>query len=146
MPVIHHLGWVVRSIDASRTYFETALGLELKSDEAFPNLRVAFFGGGSTMIELVEPLSDDSNAARFLARRGEGLHHLALRVDDVAAALAEAEGLGFEPIDSAPRPGARGTLVAMVDPKREDGVLVQYVQEQGRVVPLTGPLSEGSGH
>jgi methylmalonyl-CoA/ethylmalonyl-CoA epimerase len=130
MPVIHHIGWVVRSIDASRPHFETALGLELKSEEAFPNLRVAFFGGGGAMIELIEPLTDDSNWARFLARRGEGLHHLALRVDDVAAALAEAAGYGFEPVDSAPRPGARGTLVAMVDPKREDGVLVQYVQER----------------
>ena len=131
MPVIHHIGWVVRSIAASRQHFETALGLELRSEEAFPNLRVAFFGGsGSSMIELIEPLTDDSNAARFLARRGEGLHHLALRVDDVAAALAEAASHGFEPIDSAPRPGARGTQVAMVDPKREDGVLVQYVQEK----------------
>jgi methylmalonyl-CoA epimerase len=130
MPVIHHIGWVVRSIDASRPHFETALGLELRSEEAFPNLRVAFFGGGTSMIELIEPLTDDSNAARFLALRGEGLHHLALRVDDVAAALAEAAGHGFELVDSAPRPGARGTLVGMVDPKREDGVLVQYVQER----------------
>jgi methylmalonyl-CoA epimerase len=130
MPVIHHIGWVVRSIDASRHHFEAALGLELKSDEVFPNLRVAFFGGSSSMIELIEPLTDDSNAARFLVRRGEGLHHLALRVDDVAAALAEAAAHGFEPIDAAPRPGARGTLVGMVDPKREDGVLVQYVQER----------------
>jgi methylmalonyl-CoA/ethylmalonyl-CoA epimerase len=130
VPVIHHIGWVVRSIDASRHHFETALGLELKSDEVFPNLRVAFFGGGGAMIELVEPLTDDSSAARFLARRGEGLHHLALRVDDVAAALAEAAGHGFEAIDSAPRPGARGTQVATVDPKREDGVLIQYVQDR----------------
>jgi methylmalonyl-CoA/ethylmalonyl-CoA epimerase len=130
MPVIHHLGWVVRSIDASRHHFETALGLEFRSEEVFPSLRVAFFGGGAAMIELIEPLTDDSNAARFLARRGEGLHHLALRVDDVAAALAEAANHGFQPIDSAPRQGARGTLVAMVDPKREDGVLVQYVQER----------------
>jgi methylmalonyl-CoA/ethylmalonyl-CoA epimerase len=130
MPVIHHIGWVVRSIDASRHHFETALGLEAKSDEMFPNLRVAFFGGRGAMVELIEPLTDDSNWARFLASRGEGLHHLALRVDDVAAALADAASHGFEPVDSAPRQGARGTLVAMVDPKREDGVLVQYVQER----------------
>jgi methylmalonyl-CoA/ethylmalonyl-CoA epimerase len=131
MPVIHHLGWAVRSIDASRVHFENALGLDLRSDEAFPKLRVAFFGGGgTTMIELLQPLTDDSDVALFLARRGEGLHHLALRVDDVAAALAEAPGHGLEPVDSAPRPGARGTLVGMVDPKREDGVLIQYVQER----------------
>jgi methylmalonyl-CoA/ethylmalonyl-CoA epimerase len=129
-PVIHHIGWVVRSIDASRHHFETALGLEVRSDEMLPNLRVAFFGGSGAMVELIEPLTDDSNAARFLARRGEGLHHLAFRVDDVAAALAEAADHGFQPVDSAPRQGARGTLVAMVDPKREDGVLVQYVQER----------------
>jgi len=130
MPVIHHIGWAVRSIDASRTHFEAALGLDLKAEEVFPNLRVAFFGGGSAMIELLQPLTDDSDVARFLARRGEGMHHLALRVDDVAAALAEAPGRGLQLIDSAPRPGARGTLVGMVDPKREDGVLVQYVQER----------------
>src|ERR1700682_4570440 len=114
MPVIHHIGWAVRPIDASRVHFETALGLGLKSDEVFPTLRVAFFDGGTAMIELLQPLTDDSDVARFLARRGEGLHHLALRVDDVAAALAEAAGQGFRPIDSAPRPGARGTTVAMV--------------------------------
>jgi methylmalonyl-CoA/ethylmalonyl-CoA epimerase len=148
MPVIHHIGWAVRSIDASRVHFEAALGLVMKSEEAFPKLRVAFFGGrsismpsplgersgegedSSLMIELLEPLTDDSDIARFLARRGEGMHHLALRVDDVAAALAAAPGHGLQPIDSVPRPGARGTLVGMVDPKREDGVLVQYVQER----------------
>jgi methylmalonyl-CoA epimerase len=148
MPVIHHIGWAVRSIDAARVHFETALGLELKSEEAFPTLRVAFFGGASTstppplgersgegenfssMIELLQPLTDDSDVARFLARRGEGMHHLALRVDDVAAELAAAPGLGLQLIDTVPRPGARGTLVGMVDPKREDGVLVQYVQER----------------
>src|SRR6202049_1778940 len=108
MPAIHHIGWVVRSIDASRHHFETALGRELRAGEVFPNLRVAFFGGSSSMIELIEPLTDDSNAARFLARRGEGLHHLALRVDDVAAALAEAARHGVEPVDSHPRPGGRG--------------------------------------
>jgi methylmalonyl-CoA epimerase len=129
MPVIHHIGWAVRSIDASRVHFEAALGLDMKSEEAFPKLRVAFFGG-PMMIELLEPLTDDSDIARFLARRGEGMHHLALRVDDVAAALAAAPGHGLLPIDSVPRPGARGTLVGMVDPKREDGVLVQYVQER----------------
>ena len=130
MPVIHHIGWAVRSIDASRVHFEIALGLGMKSEEVFPKLRVAFFGGGSMMIELLQPLTDDSDIARFLARRGEGMHHLALRVDDVAAALAAAPGHGLQPIDSVPRPGARGTLVGMVDPKREDGVLVQYVQER----------------
>jgi methylmalonyl-CoA epimerase len=132
VPAIHHLGWVVRSIDAARPHFETGLGMAFESEERFPDLRVAFFGKGSTMIELLEPLRQDSDIARFLARRGEGLHHLALRVDDVAVALAEASDRGFRLVDQAPRPGARGTVVGVVDPQREDGVLIQYVQETAK--------------
>jgi methylmalonyl-CoA epimerase len=128
VPAIDHLGWAVRSIDSARPHFERGLGLGFESDERFPEVRTAFFGAGPTRIELLEPLTQDSEVGRFISRRGEGLHHLALRVDDVAAALAEAEKLGFKLIDKTPRPGSRGTTVAVVDPLREDGVLVQYVQ------------------
>jgi methylmalonyl-CoA/ethylmalonyl-CoA epimerase len=128
VPAIDHLGWAVRSIDSARPHFETGLGLGLQSDERFPDVRVAFFGAGPARVELLEPLTPESDIGRFIARRGEGLHHLALRVDDVAAALAEASTHGFKLIDKAPRPGARGTMVGAVDPQREDGVLVQYVQ------------------
>jgi methylmalonyl-CoA/ethylmalonyl-CoA epimerase len=128
VPAIDHLGWAVRSIDSARPHFETGLGLDLQSDESFPDVRVAFFGAGPARIELLEPLTPESDVGRFIARRGEGLHHLALRVDDVVAALAEAPSHGFRLIDKVPRPGARGTIVAVVDPQREDGVLVQYVQ------------------
>lgn len=125
---IDHLGWAVRSIDSSRSHFESGLGLDLQSDERFPDVRVAFFGTGATHIELLEPLTAESDVGRFIARRGEGLHHLALRVDSVAAALAQAPGHGFVVIDKVPRAGARGTTIGVVDPQREDGVLVQYVQ------------------
>jgi methylmalonyl-CoA epimerase len=128
VPAIDHLGWAVRSIDSSRSHFESSLGLDLQSDERFPDVRVAFFGTGPTRVELLEPLRPESDVGRFIARRGEGLHHLALRVTDVAAALADAPGHGFRLIDRVPRPGARGTMVGVVDPQREDGVLVQYVQ------------------
>jgi methylmalonyl-CoA/ethylmalonyl-CoA epimerase len=128
VPAIDHLGWAVRSIDSARPHFETALGLDLQSDERFPEVRVAFFGAGPARVELLEPLTPESEVGLFIARRGEGLHHLALRVDDVAAALAEAPSRGLKLVDQAPRPGARGTTVGMVDPQREDGVLVQYVQ------------------
>lgn len=127
-PAIDHLGWAVRSIDSSRSHFESSLGLDLQSDERFPDVRVAFFGTGSAHIELLEPLNPESDVGRFIARRGEGLHHLALRVDSVAAALAEAPAHGFLLVDKVPRPGARGTTIGVVDPQREDGVLVQYVQ------------------
>ncbi|HEV3101912.1 MAG TPA: VOC family protein [Candidatus Dormibacteraeota bacterium] len=128
VPAIDHLGWAVRSIDSSRPHFESGLGLDLQSDERFTDVRVAFFGAGPARVELLEPLTPESDVGRFIERRGEGLHHLALRVDDVAAALAAAPSHGFALVDKAPRPGARGTTVGVVDPKREDGVLVQYVQ------------------
>jgi methylmalonyl-CoA/ethylmalonyl-CoA epimerase len=125
---VDHLGWAVRSIDASRAHFETALGLAFRGAEEFPGLRVAFFGAGPASIELLEPHDEESNIGSFLARRGEGVHHVALRVDDVAAALAEAQGHGLRLIDAAPRPGARGSRIGYVDPGRADGVLIQYVQ------------------
>jgi methylmalonyl-CoA/ethylmalonyl-CoA epimerase len=127
--VLDHLGWAVRSIDASRSYFETGLGLAFRGEESFPDVRVAFFGAGAASVELLEPLDDNSNISDFLEKRGEGLHHLALRVDDVLAALAEAERNGLRLIDHKPHAGARGTLVGFVDPQRADGVLIQYVQE-----------------
>jgi len=128
--VVHHLGWAVRSIDESRLHFERALGLAFRGEEAFPDLRVAFFGEGPATVELLEPLAENSDLSAFLAEHGEGLHHLALKVDDVAAALDDANARGFRLLDSGPKPGARRTLIAYVDPKRADGVLIQFVQER----------------
>jgi methylmalonyl-CoA epimerase len=126
--VVDHLGWAVRSIEASRAHFETALGLAFCGEEGFPGLRVAFFGDGATQVELLEPLDERSDIGAFIARHGEGIHHLALRVDDVAVALGEARAHGLRLIDSQPRSGARGTMIGYVDPERADGVLIQYVQ------------------
>lgn len=128
MAAIHHLGWAVRSIDESRDHFETALGLEFRGEESHPDVRVAFFGG-PVAVELLEPRGDRTDLGKFLAARGEGIHHLALKVDDVATALAEAQTHGFVPIDRTPHRGSRGTVVGLVDPGRADGVLIQYVQE-----------------
>lgn len=128
MAVVDHLGWAVRSIDASRSHFETVLGLDFRGEEDFPGLRVAFFGAGPASIELLQPLDAKSSIGSFVAERGEGIHHVALRVDDVAAALADAGRHGLRLIDNAPRQGARGTRIGYVDPGRADGVLIQYVQ------------------
>jgi methylmalonyl-CoA epimerase len=84
---------------------------------------------GAVTIELLEPLDEKTDIGQFLASHGEGIHHLALRVDDVAAALGEARRHGLQLLDSVPRRGARDTLIGYVDPKRTDGVLIQYVQE-----------------
>jgi len=127
--VVHHLGWAVRSIDESRVHFETALGLEFRGEEGFEDLRVAFFGDGPASIELLEPLDQSSELSAFIAKHGEGPHHLALKVDDVAAALDGANARGFKLLDTGPKPGARRTLIAFVDPERADGILIQFVQE-----------------
>ena len=129
MPTVHHVGWAVHSIAAARPHFEQVLGLEFRSQEDFPDVRVAFFGTGSAMVELLEPLTGESGIQRFLDQRGEGVHHLALRVDDVGAALDQATGRGLKQIDVVPRPGARSTNVGFVDPQRSDGILIQYVAE-----------------
>jgi methylmalonyl-CoA epimerase len=130
VPTIHHLGWAVRSIDQARDHFETVLGLEFRGEESHPDVRVAFFGAGQVAVELLQPLHDNTDIGDFLAKRGEGIHHLALKVDDVAAALAQAKTQGFVAIDTAPHRGSRGTVVGLVDPRRPDGVLIQYVQER----------------
>ena len=129
MAAIHHLGWAVRSIDDARSHFEMALGLGFRGEESFSDVRVAFFGAGPVTVELLQPLDDESDIAMFLAKHGEGIHHLALKVDDVSAALADAPRHALVRIDAAPHRGARGTLVGLVDPERADGVLIQYVQE-----------------
>jgi methylmalonyl-CoA epimerase len=126
--VVDHVGWAVLSIDASRRHFEGALGLAYGGGEDFPGLRVAFFGEGSAQVELLEPLDETSAVAAFIAERGETVHHLALRVDDVAAALEDARRNGLRLVDGEPRPGARKTTIAYVDPQRADGILIQYVQ------------------
>ena len=127
--MVHHLGWAVRSIDESRVHFETALGLEFRGEEGFEDLRVAFFGDGPASIELLEPLDQSSELSAFIAKHGEGPHHLALKVDDVAAALDGANARGFKLLDTGRKPGARRTLIAFVDPERADGILIQFVQE-----------------
>jgi len=126
---IHHLGWVVASIDESLHTFRRQIGLELSEIEQYPGVRVAFLFAGPSMVELLQPLDGDSDLARFLATRGEGIHHVAYAVRDVARALTEATDRGLRRLDSEPRPGARGTLIAFVDPGRPDGVLIEYVQD-----------------
>jgi methylmalonyl-CoA epimerase len=127
---LHHIGWAVNSLDDSLDHFQRQLALPYEGVEEFPTLRVAFFRAGATLIELLEPTSPEDNVARFLADRGEGIHHCAYLVEDVASELIYATARGLRPIDLHPRRGARGSLIGFVDPGREDGVLVEYVQER----------------
>ena len=128
--VIDHVGVAVGDLAASLAFFRDALGLELEPAEevASQRVRAHFLGAGAATIELVEATSSDSPIAAFLARRGPGLHHVALRVDDIVAALAELKARGVRLIDETPRPGAHHSLVAFIHPASTHGVLVELKQ------------------
>ncbi len=127
---IDHIGIAVGDLGESLSFFRDALGLELDEPEDVPAQRVRahFLQAGEAAIELVEPTADDSPIAKFLARRGAGIHHLALRVDDIVAALAELKAKGVRLIDETPRPGAHNSLVAFIHPSSAHGVLVELKQ------------------
>jgi len=127
---VDHIGVVVRSIAEAGRFYEQALGLHLERPEALPanGVTVAFISVGATRIELVEPLGENSPAARFLERRGEGLHHIALAVGDIAHALEMARRAGFTPLDAQPRPGAHGSLIAFLHPRDAHGVMIELVE------------------
>lgn len=128
-PEIDHIGIVVRDLDEAIATYEQALGVECER-ERLPerHLEVAFFPVGESRIELITPTSPESAVTRFLEKRGEGLHHVAYRVEDVARALEQARAAGLRLIDQEAQPGAHGTLVAFVHPASMHGVLSEFVQ------------------
>ncbi len=132
---IDHIGIAVSSLSDSLAFFRDALGLDLDhpEDVASQHVRAHFLftadGPDGAKVELLEGTADDSPVAKFVAKRGAGMHHLALRVDDIAAALAELKARGVRLIDEVPRPGAHNTRVAFVHPSSTHGVLVELVQK-----------------
>ena len=127
---IDHIGIAVADLTASLTFFRDALGLELEAPEEVPSQRVRahFLQTGDVTLELLEATADESPIARFVAKRGPGLHHIALRVEDIVAALADLKSRGVRLIDETPRPGAHGALVAFLHPSSTHGVLVELKQ------------------
>lgn len=127
---IDHIGIAVSDLGASLAFFRDALGLELDAPEEVQSQRVRahFLQTGEAAIELLEPTADDSPIARFVAKRGPGIHHVALRVDDIVAALAELKARGVRLIDETPRPGAHHSLIAFIHPASTHGVLVELKQ------------------
>ncbi len=127
---LDHVGIAVADLDAALAFYRDALGLEVGPSEevASQGVRVHFIGVGHSAIELLEATTPDSPIGRFLERRGPGIHHLTLRVDDLAAALAGLKRRGARLIDETPRRGAEGALVAFVHPSSAHGVLVELTQ------------------
>ncbi len=129
---IEHLGIAVKSLDEAIPYYENILGMKCYSIEevADQKVKTAFFKVGQTKLELLEPTSDESHIAKFIEKRGEGIHHLAFAVEDgVANALAEMEGKGVRLIDKAPRKGAEGLNIAFIHPKSTHGVLTEFCEK-----------------
>ena len=127
---LDHIGIAVASLSEALAFYRDALGLEVETPEEVPSQRVRahFIPAGEAALELLEATADDSPIAKYVARRGPGLHHITLRVDDVAAALAELKSKGVRLIDETPRPGAHGSLVAFIHPASAHGVLVELKQ------------------
>lgn len=126
---IDHIGVAVRSIaEASRLYEN--LGLSVGAPEALPSegVTAAFVTLGGLRIELLEPLGSQGPIARYLARRGEAIHHIAFAVDDIAEALAHARCSGFTPISDTPRAGAHNSRIIFLHPKDTHGMLIELVQ------------------
>jgi methylmalonyl-CoA/ethylmalonyl-CoA epimerase len=130
---IDHLGIAVRSLQDSLAFYRDALGLELVGTETVEDqgVRVALLPVGESRIELLEPISDDTVVGRFIAKRGEGLHHVCYQVDDLEAALAQLRSRGVRLLEGYPRRGAEGKLVAFLHPTAANGVLIELVEEIG---------------
>lgn len=129
---IEHLGIAVKSLDEAIPYYENILGMKCYSIEevADQKVKTAFFKVGQTKLELLEPTSEESPIAKFIEKRGEGIHHLAFAVEDgVANALAEMGGKGVRLIDKAPRKGAEGLNIAFIHPKSTHGVLTEFCEK-----------------
>ncbi len=128
---LHHVAIAVASLAEARQAYEGALGLSASPIEYVEDqkVNVLVLYAGAQRIELVEPASADSPISGFLAKRGPGIHHLAWRVDDVAAAITKLASAGVRMIDASPRNGAHGTRIAFVHPKSTGGVLMELVEE-----------------
>lgn len=126
---IHHVGIVVRSIDDAYGFYRDKLGLRVAKEAMIQEqgVRAALLDLGNSELELLEPVVPDTGIARFLERRGEGLHHVCFAVDDIRATLAELKSKGVELIDEEPRQGLAGTI-AFLHPNALHGVLVELVE------------------
>ena len=126
---VDHIGIVVRDIEAALKVYQAALDLPLRETRELDDqqVRVAFLPVGESNIELVQPTSDDSGVAKYLAKRGEGIHHICIKVEEIEATLARLEAHDVELIDREPRQGAHGRI-AFVHPKGAHGVLIELIE------------------
>jgi methylmalonyl-CoA epimerase len=128
-PVLDHIGIAVRSLDAARIYEDLGLTVEHVETVETQRVRTAFLSVGDSQLELLEPTSPDSAIARFIEKRGEGIHHICLRVDDIEAHLGALQAKGYRLINEHPVPGAHGCRVAFLHPAAGNGVLIELSEK-----------------
>lgn len=131
---IEHIGIAVKDLDSAIRYYQDVLGLKCYNIEevADQKVRTAFFKVGQTKIELLESTSPDGTIAKFIEKKGEGVHHMAFAVEGIESALAEVEGKGVTLIDKAPRKGAEGLDIAFLHPKSTLGVLTELCENKNK--------------
>jgi|SRR6185503_8620477 len=127
---LDHIGLATNTVEDGLALWRDVLGLEVDTTEeiAEQGVRVAMLAIGDTHVELLEPLSPESPVAKFISKRGPGIHHIAVEVKDIHASLAEFKKRGARLIDETPRVGARGCLVAFIHPATTNGILLELVQ------------------
>jgi methylmalonyl-CoA epimerase len=126
---IDHIGIAVKNIEeAAKLYQDLGLGIQGTEVVESQKVKVAFIGIGQSKIELLEATSPDGNVAKFIEAKGEGIHHLAVRVDNIEKALEELSAKGYALIDKVPRMGAGGHKIAFVHPKSTKGVLLELAE------------------
>ena len=128
---IDHIAIAVNDLDAAIRYYEETFGATVDHREVVESdgVEEALLAVAESYVQLLTPTRDDSPVAKYLEKKGEGLHHIGYRVSDCAAALQSVKDQGGKVIDEAPRPGSRGTTVAFVHPKGAFGTLIELVEE-----------------
>lgn len=127
---IHHVAIAVEDLDAALAFYRDALGLEVTERREVPEegVEIAFLPTGESEIELLEPLDEESGLNRFLAKRGPGLHHICVKVDDIEAAMERLRGSGARLLGSEPKMGEDGTRYIFIHPKSTHGVLLELYE------------------
>ena len=128
---IDHVAIAVRDLDAAVDYYRATYGVDVEHREVVERdgVEEALLRVADSYVQLLTPTRDDSPVAKWMEKKGQGIHHVGYRVDDCAAALERVKAQGHQVIDEAPRPGSRGTTVAFIHPKTAFGTLIELVQE-----------------
>ena len=119
----------MKSLDAAKIYEDLGLTIDHVETVTTQGVRTAFLSSGDTNLELLEPTGPDSTVAKFIEKRGEGIHHICFRVDDIEAQLSRLKSLGYRLINDAPVPGAHGCRVAFLHPAAGNGVLIELSEK-----------------